>query len=96
MLTRPGLILNRETQEKTAITFTIEQPIEQDNGANFSCICEIEGISDTRSEIWGLDSLQAVELGMQYLQVMFDSYSEDNEFQYLDGTTMDSLITQQL
>lgn len=93
MLARHGLIIDKKTLEKTPITFKIEQPIEQDGGANFSCICEIEGIPDTRGEIWGLDSLQAVELGMQYLQVLFDSITESYEINFPDGTIMESLFT---
>ncbi len=92
MLTRSGLFLNKQTGVKVPITFSIEPPIAHDNGENYSCMCEIVGIDDTRSQIRGLDSFQAVELGMEYLQVLFDSISETNEFQYIDGTIMKSLI----
>lgn len=92
MLTRSGLFIDKQTGVKHPVTFTIETPIAHDNGEKYSCVCEIVGIAVTRTEIWGLDSLQGVELGMQYLQAEFDAISARGEFQYPNGTMMKSLI----
>ncbi len=93
-LTRTCYLVNKVTNEKILVTFRIHDPVEQDDGANYSCVCDIDGLDGTQGEVWGLDSLQAVELSLAYLQVLFDSFSEENEFQYTDGTKMDSLLSQ--
>ncbi len=87
-LKRSCLLVHRETKEKFQSNFIIHVPVAEDNGTNFCCICEITGAPDVRSAIFGIDAIQALELGIRFLDSEFSSLSKEFDFYYTDGTPM--------
>lgn len=92
-LKRPCILVNKETKEKFPCNFVINQPQPKDDGANYSCICEITGAPDIYHEVFGFDPIQAIELSMWHMQVHFADLLNDYDILYPEGGKMDFFIT---
>jgi hypothetical protein len=92
-LSRPVIIINKETEEEIIGSFDIFEPYPIDNGENFMCRCSISGLVGEEATIGGIDSIQAVELAMIYLDTVFNSMLEKYDFLYLDRTQIEFFLT---
>jgi hypothetical protein len=88
-LKRPCVLVSKSTHEKFPSQFVIHEPTPEDNGANYSCLCEITGAPDVSAKIFGIDGIQAVELSIRFLQTEFAGLADEFDILYTDGTPMD-------
>jgi len=88
---RQCIAVDKNTKEKFQLSFIIHQPTQYE--VNFGCVCEITGAPDLRTEIYGLDAIQAIELGIRFLQSEFESLSKTFDFYYITGEKMMSFTS---
>jgi hypothetical protein len=93
-LKRPCLLVHKETKEKFQSNFVINEPQPEDDGANYSCVCEITGAPDVSVKLFGIDAIQAVELAMRHLDSEFEALQQEFDVFYTDGTAMTSFSSQ--
>ncbi|MCU0678753.1 MAG: hypothetical protein MUF19_04240 [Candidatus Pacebacteria bacterium] len=87
-LKRQCVLINKVTRAKFPSQFVIHEPKPEDNGTNYSCLCEITGAPDISATIFGIDGIQAVELSIRFLQTQFESLADEFDILYTDGTPM--------
>jgi hypothetical protein len=92
-LKRPCIFVRKDTGEKFQSSFIIHEPQPKDNGENYSCLCEITGVTTSQIEVFGYDPIQAVELSMWQLQIEFTNLLQTFEIHYPEGGNMESFIS---
>ena len=69
---REVVIIDRNSNQEHRIAFEIMAPYAIDDGENFLCTARITGDIHTSSEVGGVDSLQALMLAIQCLEMQFE------------------------
>ncbi len=70
---REVILVNRNTNREQRITFAIMAPYAIDNGENYMCMAKITGDIQESFRVGGVDSLQALMLAIQCLDMHYET-----------------------
>lgn len=74
---RQVIIVDRESNQEKHIAFELLQPYTTDNGENYMCVARITGDLQESFEIGGVDSLQALMLAIQHLDMHYEDMKKN-------------------
>ena len=84
---REVVIVDRNTNQEQLIAFAIMPPYAIDNGENFMCNAVITGDIEESFRVGGVDSLQALMLAIQCLEMQYETMKKDRyDFFWPDRT----------
>ena len=84
---RKVVIVDRSTNQEQHITFAIMSPYAIDNGENYMCIARITGDIQESFRVGGVDSLQALMLAIQCLDMQCEEMKKNQyDFFWPDRT----------
>jgi len=73
---RTFVVIDRDTDVESLVTFEVMLPYPIDNGASYHCPVRIAGLLNESLNIGGVDSMQAVMLAIQWLEMRYQEMSE--------------------
>ena len=65
------MVIDRDTDVESLVTFEVMLPYPIDNGASYFCTARITSLIDESIDVGGVDSMQAVMLAIQWLEMRF-------------------------
>lgn len=78
---REVFIVDRNTNQEQRIAFEVMSPYSIDDGKNYLCEAKITGDIHESSQVGGADSLQALMLAIQYLEIQFEEM-KNNQYDF--------------
>lgn len=75
---REVVIIDRNSHQEQHISFEIMAPYPIDDGANYMCSASITGDMEESFQVGGVDSLQALMLAIQHLEIQFDEMKKNH------------------